>query len=102
RRDDVVVFQAPRSATLSPDELERNVKKDFIKRAIGLPGDIVQIKDKHVFINGKPLQEPYAVYRDPMDYPAEQLHLSPEEYQAYWQSGRFNELRREEIGDNFG
>jgi signal peptidase I len=32
---------------------------DFIKRIIGLPGDKVEIRDDSVWINGKPLEEPY-------------------------------------------
>jgi signal peptidase I len=31
----------------------------LIKRVIGLPGDIVEIHDGQVFVNGQPLTEPY-------------------------------------------
>lgn len=47
KRGDVIVFIYP---------VEKN--KDFIKRVIGLPGDTVQIINKKVFINGKPVDEP--------------------------------------------
>src|SRR5947207_13841774 len=43
RRGDIIVFRYP----LQPDT-------DFVKRVIGLPGDIVEIHDKTVHINGKP------------------------------------------------
>ncbi|MEO7993245.1 MAG: signal peptidase I [bacterium] len=33
--------------------------KDFIKRVIGLPGDMIEIRDSVVSVNGKPLDEPY-------------------------------------------
>jgi signal peptidase I len=34
--------------------------KDFIKRAIALPGDTVEIRDKKVFVNGQLQSEPFA------------------------------------------
>ncbi len=54
KRLDVVVFKFP----LDP-------KKDYIKRVIGLPGDRVEIINKVVYINGKPLKEPYVQHTDP-------------------------------------
>src|SRR5882724_11450114 len=58
-RGDVVVFWYPVDQT-----------KSVIKRVIGLPGDLVQIKEGHVFINGEQLNEPYvpAEYLDFSDY----------------------------------
>ena len=47
-RGDVVVFWYP---------LDRS--KSFIKRVIGLPGDTVEIRAGHLYVNGKELQEPY-------------------------------------------
>lgn len=48
-RGDVVVFRFPK---------DRSV--DYIKRVIGTPGDTVEIRDKKVFVNGKPIVDSHA------------------------------------------
>jgi signal peptidase I len=48
RRGDILVFKYPED----PD-------RDFIKRVIGLPGETLELKNKKVYIDGKPLDEPY-------------------------------------------
>jgi signal peptidase I len=47
-RSDVVVFVFP------PDRT-----KDFIKRVIGLPGDTIQVKNGHVWLNGQSMDDPH-------------------------------------------
>src|SRR5881397_303154 len=54
RRRDIVVFKYPEE----PD-------RDFIKRVIGLPGETVELRDKKVYINGKPLDESYVHFLRP-------------------------------------
>ena len=54
-RGEVIVFKFPEDET-----------KDFIKRVIGMPGDIVEIRNKQVFINGAPFDdESYTQRIDP-------------------------------------
>jgi signal peptidase I len=48
RRGDIVVFKYP-------DQPDR----DFIKRVIGLPGETIELRNKKVYVNGNPLEEPY-------------------------------------------
>jgi signal peptidase I len=49
-RGDVIVFHPP-----PPNDQHR----DFIKRVIALPGDTVDIRQGHVFVNGAELSEPF-------------------------------------------
>ncbi|HZQ27201.1 MAG TPA: signal peptidase I [Acidimicrobiales bacterium] len=77
RRGDIVVFDAPKAAASQAPEPKRNPvarlirdvgsgigviqpsTEEFIKRVIGLPGETVDVKDGHVWINGHQLIEPY-------------------------------------------
>ncbi len=48
---DILVFKAPPQA--DPRQIE------FIKRCVGVPGDVVEIRDGVLYRNGQPVQEPY-------------------------------------------
>lgn len=52
RRGDIVVFHYP----VKPSD-------HFVKRVIGLPGDRLHLERKRVYVNGKPLTEPYVHFR---------------------------------------
>jgi len=53
QRDDIIVFKFPQ------DE-----GRDFIKRVVALPGEKVEVLGKQVYVNDKPLREPFAVHMD--------------------------------------
>ena len=42
----------------------RNESRDFIKRVIGLPGEVVEVRGREALINGIPLEETYTRYDD--------------------------------------
>ncbi|HSP47463.1 MAG TPA: signal peptidase I [Clostridiaceae bacterium] len=48
RRGEVLVFHS------------REYGRDMVKRLVGLPGERISIRDGKVFVQGKPLGEPYA------------------------------------------
>jgi len=52
RRGDIIVFRYP-----------LDIREDYVKRAIGIPGDHIRLVNKQVFLNGKPLNEPYVVHK---------------------------------------
>jgi signal peptidase I len=51
-RGDIVVFTAPPGAATAQ-------VKDLIKRVVGLPGETIEGRNGSIFINNKPLDEPY-------------------------------------------
>lgn len=59
KRGDIVVFAPPPNI---------NVKDDLIKRVIGLPGDEVKIRNRVVYINNIPLNEPYITDKPRQDF----------------------------------
>lgn len=65
-RNDVVVFPYPEDPS-----------KKFVKRIVGLEGDKVQIKDKQLLVNDRPVDEPWVVHQDPLSWPKEK---SPRDY----------------------
>jgi len=48
QRGDIIVFHFP-----------GDPKEDYIKRVIGLPGESIEIRDEHVYVNGQMLDESY-------------------------------------------
>lgn len=53
RRGEIISFRSPIEA------------EDLVKRVIAIPGDTVEIRAKKVFVNDRPLTEPYAVHDRP-------------------------------------
>jgi signal peptidase I len=53
RRGDIVIFPSP-----------EDPGKDLIKRVVAVEGDMIEERDKQIFINGKPMDELYAQHTD--------------------------------------
>jgi len=63
KKGDIVVFRAP-DAALEPYEREAGIKKDYVKRCIGLPGDKIEVVRKKLYVNDVLQQEPYVNITD--------------------------------------
>jgi len=59
KRGDIIVFQYP-----------NNPSQDYIKRCIATGGQTVEVREKHVIVNGDTLSEPYTIHIDPSIRPA--------------------------------
>lgn len=67
KRGQIVVFKYP----VDP-------RRDFVKRVIGVPGDIIEIRNGTVFVNGTKLFEPYVKNHD--SYNMEQIVVPEDSY----------------------
>ena len=54
KREDIIVFKYP----VDP-------KKDFIKRVVGVAGDVVECRDKILYVNNKQANQKYGIHTDP-------------------------------------
>ena len=50
KRGDIIVFRHP------------ILLEDYVKRVIGIPGDHIRLINRVVYLNGKPLNEPYVIH----------------------------------------
>ena len=64
-RGDVIVFEFPEDAGKSYFE-----RRDFIKRVVGQPGDVIQVKNKKVYVNGELYDIPQEKHKDAELIPA--------------------------------
>jgi len=65
----IVKFSGPKFRDVIVFEFPLDPSKDFIKRVIGVPGDVIKIVNKVVYRNGQKLIEPYAKHVDPRIIP---------------------------------
>ncbi len=66
QRGDIVVFSPPPAGSTSAA---------YVKRVIGLPGDVIDLRDGHVFINDREVVEPYVPPSQATDPETGQTHF---------------------------
>ncbi|MBO5491397.1 signal peptidase I [uncultured Desulfovibrio sp.] len=54
QRGDIIIFEYPNDPST-----------DFIKRVIGVPGDIIEVRNKQLYRNGEPVKEEYIRFTEP-------------------------------------
>jgi signal peptidase I len=68
-RGDTVVFRYPGDPT-----------KSYIKRVIGIPGDVIEIDDGRVIVNSQPISEPYVAEDNRDTIPMPRKIVPPDQY----------------------
>lgn len=96
RRGMIVVFKSP------PEVEARNLDRlTYVKRVIGLPGELLMIFKNQIYINGSPIEEPYTFIRGdervPVDFPPENPVLWWDEFPQEFR----NSLVKTETGTAF-
>jgi signal peptidase I len=101
QRGDVVVFEYPEDHS-----------KDFIKRVIGVPGDVIEGKEKKVYVNGKLYENPHEVHKEkdmipkemnprdtfgPVTVPAESYFMMGDNRDRSYDSRFWKFVRRDQI-----
>jgi signal peptidase I len=66
RQGDVIVFEFPEDRNKSYFS-----RRDFIKRVVGVPGDVVEVREKQVYVNGLKYELPQAIHKEKDLIPAE-------------------------------
>jgi signal peptidase I len=69
KRGDIVVFKCPEEA--DPRQV------DYIKRLMGLPGDVIEVKEGLVYRNGKALREPFLLEPGDIRYDMPPVKVRP-------------------------
>ncbi len=63
---DIIVFPYPEDPSV-----------DYIKRVVGVPGDVIEIRDKQLYRNGQPVHESYIQHTDPQLMPGRRDNMRP-------------------------
>ena len=60
----VLVFSKPEKGDIIVFKYPEDRKRDFIKRVIAVEGDVIESKNKVIYVNGKAVDEPYTQHTD--------------------------------------
>jgi len=77
-RGDIIVFKAPPTVATACHTNDT----DLVKRVIGLPGETISDRHDVIYINGRPLAQPWLPKNDPdtLTLPFKPVHIGPNSY----------------------
>ena len=62
RDESLFAFRPPRRGEVIIFHFPRDRSRDFVKRVIGLPGDVVEMRSGTVYVDGERMEEPYITH----------------------------------------
>ncbi len=60
----ILVFRKPEKGDVIVFKYPEDPSRDFIKRVMAVGGDVIESKNKVIYVNGKPVNEPYVQHTD--------------------------------------
>ncbi|MBV5340535.1 MAG: signal peptidase I [Deltaproteobacteria bacterium] len=108
----VLIIRDPRQGDVIVFEYPEDPSKDFIKRVVGVPGDVVEGKEKKVYVNGKQYINPHEVHKEkdiipkemnprdtfgPVTVPADSYFVMGDNRDRSYDSRFWNFVRRDQI-----
>lgn len=60
----VLLFKKPEKGDIIVFKYPEDPKRDFIKRVIAVEGDVIESKNKNIYVNGKKAEETYTQHTD--------------------------------------
>lgn len=82
---------------------ETQYGRDFVKRVVALPGETVQVKEGHLWVNGEQMpQQPYEVYENIHRVHTEIKEGEESLYQSLWENHTLDNYLGAELRDSFG
>lgn len=60
----ILVFKKPKKGDIIVFQYPEDPERDFIKRVIAVEGDVIESRDKVIYVNGEPVKEPFIQHTD--------------------------------------
>lgn len=60
----VMVFRKPKRSDIIVFKYPEDPSRDFIKRVIAVEGDVIESRNKVIYVNNEPVKEPYTQHTD--------------------------------------
>lgn len=101
-REDIVIFKFPAKDRAQENCGGSQYGRDFVKRVIGMPGDIVEVKDAQVYVNGEKFEKRSYEKYDAKERISFEDILPHETYQKLWEDHLLDSVYGMGLRDQFG